>query len=142
MYVFAAYRFVVHLHGRSSDELQNNNKRLLFACCASLLLLLRMLLPPHGYAGSERLAGQVYRAFNNLQGDNESVSSVSTDGGFDLLSSQQHQQQQHPASDHPAAAASNPAQSTTGAAQTSANERPSNTASRRDDDGNVEFDFD
>lgn len=109
--------------------------------CACLLLLLFATIP-HLNVDHERV-GQVYRAFNNLQGDNESVSSVSTDGGIDLASSQpQHQHRSDNAPHSAATASTNASQSNSNRPSTPAIDRASNPSSRRDDDGNVEFEFD
>lgn len=98
--------------------------------------------------------GQVYRALNYLQGDNESVSSVSSDGFADqapFISTTSHPQQQQQQSNASASVATQPHQTPSSSSSTStrSNSQPppqassdNNLASRRDDDGNVEFDFD
>lgn len=94
-----------------------------------------------------RFLGQVYRALNYLQGDNESVSSVSSDGFADqtpFISTTSHSQLQQfndTAQPHQTQSSSS--------STTQSNSQPPpqvssdiNLALRRDDDGNVEFDFD
>lgn len=95
-----------------------------------------------------RYLGQVYRALNYLQGDNESVSSVSSDGFADqtpFISTTSHSQQQQQQSNESTQQHQTPPSSSS----TQSNSQPPpqvssdiNLASRRDDDGNVEFDFD
>lgn len=91
--------------------------------------------------------GQVYRALN-LQGDNESVSSVSSDGFADQpsfissTSQQPQQQQQQQQYQQPQPNATSASHSHQIPSSSSSLPSDNNLASRRDDDGNVEFDFD
>lgn len=93
-----------------------------------------------------RYLGQVYRALNYLQGDNESVSSVSSDGFTEqtpFISTSSHSQQHHQQFNDTA----QPHQTPSSTSSTQSNSQPqvssdNNLLSRRDDDGNVEFDFD
>lgn len=88
------------------------------------------------------VTGQVYRALNNLRGDNESLNSSSTSeggGGGDLGSSTTSTASQ-PIHNNQSSTTLNTSSSTQ--PHHSQSSDSSSLSSRRDDDGNIEYDFD